>query len=185
MTNPPDMALTENSIQYTLYVRAQNRLKHYPVVPNVYLFREESDLISVTPAGYIHEYEIKLSRADFTADFRNKRRHKFYVDPEKQEKTRAFNRGIRIWKRPNYFWFAVPENLVSESEVPDYAGLIYIRQSQWNDYGSCRVVKKPVKISKEKITANQTNTLVRSLTYRFWSLQEQVLYLVRSKKSLD
>ena len=166
------MEMTETSAQYALYSRAL-RLKHYPVVPNVYLFHEESDLISVTPAGYIHEYEIKLSRSDFTADFRNKRRHRFYADLEKQEKYWAMDM-LREWKRPSYFWFVVPPGLITESDVPAYAGLIYVGDSHW---GGADVIKPGPKLGREKITVAQSETLTRSMTYRYWSMKQRLLEL--------
>lgn len=166
------METTETSAQFALYNRAL-RLKHYPVVPNVYLFHEESDLISVTPAGYIHEYEIKLSRPDFTADFRTKRRHEFYADLEKLRQLWAGG-PIKSWKRPSYFWFVVPKGLIEESDIPAYAGLIYIGDSGWS---GADVIKPSPKLGKEKISGVQMETLTRSMTYRYWSMKERLLEL--------
>lgn len=43
-------------------------------LPNVYVYNEESDLFSITKDDYAHEIEVKISKADFKADFK-KRKH--------------------------------------------------------------------------------------------------------------
>jgi len=47
----------------------------YPL-ENVYLFRWESDFLSVTKEGLVYEFEIKLSKSDFKADFKKKDKHR-------------------------------------------------------------------------------------------------------------
>ena len=37
-------------------------------IPNIFLYEWESDFLSVTRAGYVHEYEIKITKSDFNAD---------------------------------------------------------------------------------------------------------------------
>lgn len=72
-----------------------------------YIFgRYESDFISVTSAGLIHEVEVKLSRGDFFADFRKGLKHTH----------------IQHGDYANYFWFATPKGLIKPEEIPDYAG---------------------------------------------------------------
>ena len=36
---------------------------------NMYLKQFESDFITITKAGYMHEIEVKISKSDFLADF--------------------------------------------------------------------------------------------------------------------
>ena len=65
-----------------------------------------------------------------------------------------------IWYlTPNYFFFVVPENLVSIEEVPDYAGLMYMLP----DY-TFMVVKKAPLLHKEKATYNFIRQLSHNLT---------------------
>lgn len=74
--------------------------------------KHESDFLTVTSAGYIHEIEIKMSRSDFLADFK------------KQDKHTRLQHG----EYANYFWFAVPQGLLLPADIPDYAGhLEFIR----------------------------------------------------------
>lgn len=44
--------------------------KAYVVASNVFLFGEESDFLSVSRERLSHEFEIKISRSDFKADFK-------------------------------------------------------------------------------------------------------------------
>ena len=59
--------LTEQSIQ--------KRLNHFFAswkynVDGLFVFSWESDKLLWTKAGYIYEFEIKISRSDFKADFK-------------------------------------------------------------------------------------------------------------------
>ncbi len=45
------------------------------VVPNVYFFNWESDVLVYRKSGYTLEFEIKVSRSDFKADFKKSQKH--------------------------------------------------------------------------------------------------------------
>lgn len=83
------------------------------VLPNYYWFDYEMDICKITQSGYIVEYEIKISRADYKADF-----NKNFYGYTKHDM-------LRSGKGANRFYFVVPENLVQISEVPEHCGLIY------------------------------------------------------------
>jgi hypothetical protein len=113
----------------------------------------ECDVLAVTKFGYAVEYELKISRSDFKADF-------------KKPKHKLFNKGQggMISK----FWFVVPQGLVKKSEVPAYAGLMYCYFK-----GTDRmidIVKYPAKMKCIKVDANNTRRLYRSMMYRFLQL---------------
>ena len=61
--------MTEREIQAALYCDIVNRGHRY-IVPNSGVFGWEADMISCTRAGYINEWEIKISRSDFLADMK-------------------------------------------------------------------------------------------------------------------
>lgn len=65
---------------------------------------------------------------------------------------KAISTGVSIFrpKLPNKFWFVVPEDLVSKKEIPEYAGLYYVRES-----GDIVTVKKAPFIHKEKHDLNK------------------------------
>lgn len=82
------------------------------VIPNFYMWWE-MDIFRMLPSGYIYEYEIKISRADFKNDFNKWDKHKML-------------QGGKL--SCNRFYFIVPKDLVAISEIPDYCGLIYFEE---------------------------------------------------------
>lgn len=77
---------------------------------------DESDVLAISNTHYVKEYEIKISRSDFKADFKKVAKHSRYK-----------KRMNTAWpKTPNKFFYVCPENLISVDEIPEYAGLIYI-----------------------------------------------------------
>lgn len=90
---------------------------------NLYVFSNswESDYLSLTNSGYFYEGEVKISKSDFKADFKKEQKHLILENAFKSEST--------ISKLcPHYFFYAVPEGLIDVSEVPEYAGLIYMTE---------------------------------------------------------
>jgi hypothetical protein len=100
----------------------------------------ECDVLSISKADYIYEYEVKISRADFKKDF-IKEKHTFIIN----EKYTRIRKGELVYLLPNYFNFVTPKDLISIDEVPDYAGLIYM-----NEDSSFTIVKKPKLLHKTK-----------------------------------
>ena len=52
-------------------------------------------------------------------------------------------------KVPNYFYYAVPPDLVTADEVPQYAGLVYVKDYAFD------IIKKAPLLHKEKYTDDQ------------------------------
>jgi hypothetical protein len=88
----------------------------------------ECDIFEVTAAGYFREYEIKLTRSDFKADARKERRHWWdAVGPVLPKHGRL---AIGDTEGPSQFWFVTPEGLVTESEIPRWAGWIVVSKNE-------------------------------------------------------
>jgi hypothetical protein len=163
----------EYAIQEFLHRHFVGRLYE---VPNIYLYSWESDFISVTRSGYVHEFEIKCSKADYRNDHKNK--------PEKHTILKHGHRELNNWEkkslgcgykllnqseitpdnkilknRPNYFWYVCPENIITD--VPDYAGLMYVK-------GLNPIVKKAPKLHNVKISDHQKIKLLSSMYHRYW-----------------
>lgn len=96
------------------------------VMENLYVFGWESDKLIETRSGLIYEFEIKISKADFKNDFKNKEdKHKVLKSKQYANLFEEYF-SVRSDKKPNYFYYAVPEGMITVDEVPEYAGLIYI-----------------------------------------------------------
>lgn len=106
------MIVTANEIQKELlnFVKGSYDV----VLPNFYFGRYECDVFRITQSDFVFEYEIKISRSDFFADFKK----------SKGDKHGDMANGTC---KPNRFFFVVPENLVKVEEIPIYAGLIFYK----------------------------------------------------------
>lgn len=141
-------------------------------IDGLYVFGWESDKLLETRSGYIYEFEIKISRQDFKNDFKHKPKKHFLLDSpftgekhmpefwEYYECNKKRFATLEAWekycetynkryfvanhKMPNYFYYAVPEGLVSVDDIPRYAGLVYVSDS------GLETVKKAPLLHKEK-----------------------------------
>ena len=154
---------------------AENSVRYF--MDNLFVFRWESDKLIETKTGYIYEFEIKISKADFKNDFKNKKdKHmilagskacgqeylpsflEWYEKLVERAKTSAYARSnlahyerdrernkIDNQRKPNKFYYAVPEGLIQPEEVPIYAGLIWVTNT-----GGLIEKKKAPYIHKDK-----------------------------------
>ena len=153
----PKKKYTEREIQDILrnhFMSGPNGARYQ--IENLFIYNWESDFLYITKSGYSYEVEIKISRGDFFKDMEKKNKHAIlegtYV-PKSWEKT---------VERPNYFYYAVPKDMVNKEEVPEYAGLIYI-VDRWP---YVEVVKTPPQIQSEKIN-EETLKLTDKFYYNY------------------
>lgn len=146
-------------------------------IDGLYVFGWESDKLLETRSGYIYEFEIKVSRADFKNDFKHKRnkhivlnshvsgekylpefytfyeanKHRFASLEAWESHCRKIGSNVIIenHKRPNYFYYAVPPDLIAVDEVPQYAGLVYVKDYAFD------IIKKAPLLHKVKYTDDQ------------------------------
>ena len=133
---------TEKLIQEKLKVHFLSPGTKKYEITNLYVFDWESDYLAITQSGLFYEVEIKISRADFKNDFKNKGNKHLIL--EHNPKAPYTHLGM-----PNYFYYAVPAGLIKAEEVPDYAGLIYVRP--WGVY----VEKEAKKLHADKLDLNK------------------------------
>lgn len=144
--------MTETAIQDRLYDWCTG--KNHPVtIDNCGACTiGKADLLSVTKAHLVHEFEIKCSRTDFRREFENK-------DTKHKRLGRADNRLMSL---PNYFWFATPDGLLGPDDLPDYAGLMVVTPD------GCDVVQKAPRIHGDHLSDRDRRYIERGLTYRYW-----------------
>jgi len=128
--------------------KIQEALKHQISQPrfllnNLYVFGWESDVLHLTKSGYWYEFEIKITKSDFKNDFKHKTNKHLNILKNKDNT-----------RKPNYFSYVVPENMVTVEEVPEYVGLIYV-----GEYGRLKTIKEAPKLHKEKVDPNTLNLL--------------------------
>ena len=130
---------TEKKIQdkFRMYFMSPNTKKYE--ITNLFIYGWESDYLAITKSMVAYEVEIKISKADFNNDFKNKQdKHLLFEDGNMIGR---FPKGSSM---PNYFYYAVPDGLIGAEEVPDYAGLLYVQP--WG----ITFVKQPKKLTDEK-----------------------------------
>ena len=146
------------------------------VLPNWYVGNWEFDVFKLSKAGYITEYEVKVSRADFLNDFTKETNRRYNQEYEKRGLEKPFE-SLRkhecLIGRCHQFYFVVPAGMVDKSEVSDNCGLIYFEK------GRLSVVKVAPKISKEKILFNW-EAFARKVYYRCDNLRHKN-FLLRKK----
>ena len=171
-----EFKFTEEYIQKKLNGFFSMNTQKY-VIENLYVFRWESDKLIETRSGLIYEYEIKVSRSDYKNDFKNKKDKHVILEGKEEHIPSYEEHKMRMgyygkdgdkyyrtenFKKPNYFYYAVPEGLVDVSEVPEYAGLIYVlpegvqesKDGKWCFEGFY-VVKKAPKLHDKKYTDDE------------------------------
>jgi hypothetical protein len=141
------------------------RFKDKVIVPNAHYFCGENDLISVNKSDFVTEFEIKISKADFKADFKKTAKHDLLKRCYEQKWRKQYYSGGFL-PYPNYFFYVVPQGMLDEKDIPDYAGLIIV-----NDFGQAFKKKNAPRLHSDKITAKQIEELMRKMFYRYWNLR--------------
>jgi len=137
---------------------------HSPITTHINIRGSECDVLSVTKSDYICEYEIKISKSDFKADFK-KEKHTLITEKVFNETVTLKKVGKKTFEiknpyyAPNYFYFVVTENLVTLDEVPEYAGLIYVKEN-----GSFETIKKAPLLHKTKASPEFIRGLAHQLS---------------------
>jgi len=153
---------TEKTIQISLCSsRGPVPYERYICIPNccsvIALYTGESDLIAVSPAGYVKEFEIKISVSDLKKD-KAKDKHLHWENP----------------KNPVCeFWYVMPEEIFEACDVfvhiPEYAGVMTVKR----DKGSLTCFhiyrKAQRKSNARKLTNEQMIAITRLGYVRYWS----------------
>ena len=132
----------------------------------------ESDFLALTKSGYLYEGEVKVSKSDFKADFKKKDKHTLL------QESYEIIEGLERKLRPHYFFYAVPEGLITEDEVPEYAGLVYMTEH----FPYWKWVKQAPLLHKDKFTDEELN-LQEKFYYNMVSWKDKAL--TGFKKELD
>jgi len=129
--------------------------RQFPIFLTKYAGRgfQEADVLGINKNGYIYEYEIKQSRSDFFADFKNKPfKHRKLSERKAIDTYDEWKNGkktgnkIELITIPNRYYIVCEEGLIKKEEVPEYAGLIYV-------YSSLDEIKPAKLLHKNKANA--------------------------------
>lgn len=165
--------LIQQQLRYSFL--SPSSVKYFTENLNVYNW--ESDVLKITRSGYAYEFEIKISRADFKNDFKHKKKKHTLLESKESSS-----------KIPNYFYYVVPEGLISEEEVPEYAGLIYVLgniNGLGRTYYQFQEIKKAPKLHSDKIDEISLN-LIDKFYYNYihWKNKHE-RDIIEYKEQLD
>ena len=109
---------------------------------------DEADVFGINRNGYMYEFEIKRSRSDFQAEFRNKKhKHEKLKNRDALKVYDEWKNGQRTGEKyisiliPNRYFIVCTKGLISPDEVPEYAGLISVSPNN-----RCPIEIKPAKL---------------------------------------
>lgn len=118
------------------------------VIGNYYFNHFEADCLRVTDNNQLIEYEIKLSVSDFKADLKKERYGK------------VKHTEIKEGRHVNRFFFVCPKDLIKVTDVPKYAGLVYVTNNTW------KIVKNAPLLHKNNASESFYKTLAIKLYWR-------------------
>jgi len=127
----------------------------------------EMDVAKITSTDYIYEYELKVSRGDFLKEVKNFTEK---IDRQKYWKhfmmLESFNSKKKKYKRktntiPNKFYFVCPKDLIKESELLEFQGLIYVDENY-----NFEVIKEAKFLHKDKLSLKAIKRFLKTLSER-------------------
>ncbi len=172
--------LTASDIAWHIRCYASD-LRHEWITPNALLYAWESDLLTVTPQGYVCEIEIKCSLGDLKNDLKKPKHSQgmlmngnFMVKPQgvaltpnqAHEHLREL-KGAQECRRPNYFCFAMPCRMYrgrGKLTIPAYAGVYTV-----DDQGRVFEERRPIQLHDQRITTEDLLSLARRMHHRYWN----------------
>ena len=150
------MKATEKILQAAVMAWVMNRKQHRVVVPNSTLFSWEADLISVTRAGLVHEYEMKCTTADFRRDAGKERKH--------ASLRRDGGHG------PSYFWYVTADFAI---EPPEHAGWMLVRYDEARGQWVVGIKKDAPRLAGGKLERRQEESIAGLLSWRVMKLYQR------------
>lgn len=161
---------TESFIQNRMFW-FWSEIGYWPIMPNVYVWHNESDLAAKTKAGYTCELEIKLSRSDFLADAKKHERRYHLGGAAPEWWRRLPERGIGTG--PSYFSWCTPVDLVTLDDLPrETDGLYYVEPMAKRYRGALvHTIRKPTKLHREKDDGRLERACAKAAEARFWRMR--------------
>lgn len=169
MKDKEEIKYTENRIQRVLM---NERFRRNFVLPNYTPSGWwECDVMEITKAQYLVEYEIKLTVSDFNQDSKkgpdHRKRHWAKVQGEEIRPELMKHGSLELRKCvPNRFYYVTPPDLLTLDHIPEWAGLMEVRLYRWGKRirGVEKVLKKAPKLHTQK-TDPKVEEHARSVCY--------------------
>lgn len=145
------------------------------IVPNITaqmgLLSFETDMLCLSSSGYATGFEIKVSKSDLRNDL--KKHHIKNLNNVVDGKS-----GLeRYYKKFKYFYYAVPEFLVSDTIelVPEFCGIYSYEKHKTEKYFVLVEKRKPVKLFDYKWSDSERYDVARLGAMRIYTLKRRIL----------
>lgn len=122
------------------------------MIPECEIANYRADFVQISVAGYLTEFEVKVSRSDWRADL-------------KKAKWEAMPPWV------TRFIYVVPVELGIPDFVPSFAGVWHVAFNQKAGLNNIEIARAPKRIGKEKVPANIVERWMRSFYYRYWHMR--------------
>jgi len=176
--------ITASDVQVAV-ARLFNWRQHI-IIPNVSWgigLRHEADLVVLSKSGYLKEIEIKVSASDIKADMRKGPRWARVMGDQD-----AMGYSFHMEGPIRQLFFAVPEHLADNPNIPEKAGIIAVRwEEPYNHLEKHRLgryaarIIRAASVRKEAIPLKESE--IRHLLHmgcmRVWSLKEKIMQMRR------
>ena len=156
---------------------------------NIYYYPFESDLLILRDSGTVIEYEVKLSVADYKADFKKQTRdHKHAKDSSLNKlysgrDAISRHRYLLNKEGANMFYYVAPRHVFDEIQVPEWAGKIEARPSRYKNHAYTSILRQAKKLHKKKADDKLEHKILRSIYYKYWKyFANQNIHYERSIK---
>lgn len=164
------MTTTELEVKLMYYFNFSQKSIVTNVTDMSGLVKFETDMIVLSKAGYAHGLELKISKSDLKAEFKNKKQHGNPPFGHLYSKEELLERYYNMFK---YFSFAFPENLTQEALkiVPKHFGLYAVNKNKF----LVNQIRKPKLLFNYKWTDFQQYDLLRLGNMRVYNLKRKSL----------
>jgi hypothetical protein len=147
------MKINERIMQAVIMRWALFEKNHIYALPgSTMFFAWESDVITITKFNYAHEFEIKISKADYKHDFKKTHKHQVLQQAILQ------HRPV-----PAYFWYATSG---FDIDPPEYAGWLTVAYNEKQFRYEISIRKDAPRLHDYKITKESVETIAHLLSFR-------------------
>jgi len=161
--------MTERDIQLALFRelgrRAQIAMPNYTPWPWY-----ECDVCLVTTAGYMREYEIKLTVSDFRADVNKEHKHQRLAEGHKGG--------------PVQFWYVTPAGLLARETLPPWAGLIELIIRPYYSKPTIARIKNGPRLHQTRVSLAIIAHMKSVCYWRYWKAIETNQRIINDRKQM-
>jgi len=147
-------------------LRRRFQTRYQLMVPNAVWYDNELDLACFRMSGFLDEFEIKMSRSDFKADFKKTSRYmEKGSDAPTWKKKGGLKHDLLISGDAiaNHFYFVLRDGIASAEEIPEEYGVIWIRDGGW-----LQVEREATRLHSRKLTLETQLRFAMKLNFRWW-----------------